>query len=102
VARKRPAQPAVSAIKITVKHPGSVAIRFRPNQAAKRVLARRHRLTLRMKITLTLPHQAAVTRVRAITFTRPPKPPSARQRRQQVRRLCLRRHRRTARICNRL
>jgi hypothetical protein len=102
VARQRPPQPAISTLKITVTHPGPVTVRLRPNQAAKRILARRHKLTLREKITLTLAHQTAITRIQTLTLTQPAKPPSARQRRRAAHRLCLRTHPHQTRFCNRL
>jgi hypothetical protein len=87
---------------ITVKHPGAVPFRFHLNKAATRLLARRHKLKLRVKITLKPPHHAAITRTRTVTFTHPAKPPSARQRRRAARRLCLRKYPHQARLCNRL
>jgi hypothetical protein len=101
-ARRKSAQSAIGTIRITVRHAGPVAVRFRPSQAAKRVLARRHRLTLRVAVTLTIPGHAAIHRVDAITSTQPPKGPSAQHRRQQARRLCLRKHPHATRACKRL
>ncbi len=101
-ARKRAAPPGITSTKITVKHPGAVALRFHLNQAATRLVARRHKLKLRVKISLQPPHQAAITRTHTVTFTKPAKPPSARQRRRAARRLCLRKYPHQARICNRL
>ena len=101
-ARKRPAPPGIASAKITVKQPGAVAVRFHLNQAAARLLARRHKLKLRVKMTLQPPHHAAITRTHTVTFTQPAKPPNARQRRRAARRLCLRKHPHQARTCNRL
>ena len=101
-ARKRPAPPGIASAKITVRQPGAVALRFHLNQAATQLLARRHKLKLRVKITLQPPHQAAITRTHTVTFAQPTKPPNARQRRQAARRQCLRKHRHQARICSRL
>lgn len=101
-ARKRPARPGFIPIKINVTQPGSVHVRFRLNRAAKRLLARRHKLTLRVSVTLTLPRQGTITRVHTITLIQPPKHPSARQRRRQARRLCIREHRQQAKVCDRI
>ena len=101
-ARKRPAKPGIKPIHITVKHPGAVRLRFQLNKAAKRLLARRHKLKLRVKVTLKPPHQAAITRTQTLTFTHPAKSPNAQQRRRAARRLCLRKHPHQARLCNRL
>jgi hypothetical protein len=101
-ARRRPAKPGINPLHITVKHPGAVRFRFHLNKPAKRLLARRHKLKLRVKITLKPSHHAAITRTRTVTFTHPAKPPSARQRRRAARRLCLRKHPHQRRLCNRL
>jgi hypothetical protein len=101
-ARKRPAKPGIKPIHITVKHPGAVPIRFHLNEAAKRLLARRHKLKLRVKMTLKPPHQAAITRTHTVTFAQPARPPNAHQRRRAARRLCVRKHPHQRRLCNRL
>jgi hypothetical protein len=101
-ARKRPPQPGIKSMHITVKHPGAIPFRFHLNKAATRLLARRHKLKLRVKITLKPPHHAAITRTHTVTFTHPAKPASARQRRRAARRLCVRQHPHQARLCNRL
>jgi hypothetical protein len=102
VARKRPAKPGIKPIHITVKHPGAVPFRFHLNKAAKRLVTRRHKLKLRVEITLKPPHHAAITRTPTVTFTHPAKPPSARQRRRAARRLCLHKYPHQARLCNHL
>jgi hypothetical protein len=101
-ARKRPAKPGIKPIHITVKHLGAVPIRFHLNEAAKRLLARRHKLKLRVKMTLKPPHQAAITRTHTVTFAQPARPPNAHQRRRAARRLCVRKHPHQRRLCNRL
>jgi hypothetical protein len=100
-ASKRPARPGLKPLHITVKHPGAVRVRFRLNKAAKRVLARRHKLKLRVKIRLKPPHNTAITRTQTLSFARPARP-NARQRRRAIRRLCLRKHPHATKLCNRL
>ena len=100
-ASKQFARPSIAAIKIIVKGPGAVHVRFRLNRAAKQILVRRHKLTLRIVATLTLAGQR-ITRTHAVTFTAPAHPPSARQRRRQARRLCIRAHPHQAKLCDRL
>src|SRR4051812_16024838 len=100
--RKRHARPVTKPIHLTVKHPGAVHVRFHPTKLGKRLFARRHKLKLRVKITLKPSHHAAITRPRTVPPPRPPKPPSARQRRRAIRKLCRHKYPHQARRCNRL
>src|SRR3954471_24649833 len=51
--------------------PGAGPFLFQPNKTAQRQLAPRHKLKLRVKITLKPPHHAAITRTHPVTFTQP-------------------------------
>jgi hypothetical protein len=101
-AKKPPPKPGFTTIKLTVKHPGVVRIRFRFNAAAKQRLAGRHKIAFRVKVALAVPHQTVITKVHTITFNQPPKPLSKREREARARKLCLRKHPRGRKLCDRL
>ena len=95
-------KPGIIPIKLTAKRAGPVTIRFHLNGAAMRLLARHHKLTLRIKFKFTIPHHAPIIKIRTVTFTQPPKPPTAKQIKARERRVCLRKHPQDTKTCDRL
>jgi hypothetical protein len=72
VARQRP---AIAPVTTNVSEPGPVKVKLRLNAAAKRLLARRHKLPVTLEMTFSPTVGAAVTRTTRITLRSAPKPP---------------------------